>query len=89
MGDEDALRKGRCYTPKGRAGVVLRLAMMAGSDVSAAPPGLTNPTTWGLDSWVSDIVPHLAYGLMTAVAYDAFNGLVVMSVRSWKECHVE
>ncbi len=37
--------------------------------------GVTEPITWGLDGRVSDIAAHLAYGLMTAVAYDAFNGL--------------
>ena len=51
-----------------RAGVVLGLAAMAGSDVPSAALGVTDPTTWGLNGWVSDIVPHLAYGLMTAVA---------------------
>ena len=60
---------------KTRAGVVLGLAAMAGSDVPATALGVTDSTTWGVDSWISDIVPHLAYGLMTAVAYDALNGL--------------
>lgn len=55
---------------KTRAGVVLGLAAMAGSDVPATALGVTDPTTWGLDSWASDIVPHLAYGLATALAYD-------------------
>jgi hypothetical protein len=57
---------------KTRAGVVLGLAAMAGSDVPATALGVTDPTTWGLESWVSDVVPHLAYGLVTAIAYDAF-----------------
>ncbi len=37
--------------------------------------GVTEPTTWGLDGRVSDTAAHLTYGLMTAVAYDAYNGL--------------
>jgi hypothetical protein len=60
---------------KTRAGIVLGLAAMARCDAPAAALGVTEPNTSGLDSWVSDSVPHLAYGLMTAVAYDAFNGL--------------
>jgi hypothetical protein len=31
---------------------------------------VTNPGEWSLDSWVSDGGPHLAYDLMTALAYD-------------------
>lgn len=56
------------------AGAWLGLAAMAGSDVAAAALGVTDPTKWGLNSWVSDIVPHMAYGLATAIAYDAFTG---------------
>ncbi len=58
-----------------RAGVVLGVGAMAGSDVPAAALGVTDPTTWDFNSWGSDIVPHLAYGVMTAVAYEAFTGL--------------
>ena len=54
-----------------RAGLVLGLAAMAGSDVPATALGVTNPAKWSFNSWASDIVPHLAYGLVTAVAYDA------------------
>ncbi len=56
-----------------RAGVVLGLAAMAGSDVPATVLGVTDPTKWGFGSWASDVVPHLAYGLVTAVACEAFN----------------
>jgi len=33
--------------------------------------GVTDPRTWPADSWVSDLVPHVAYGLATAAAYEA------------------
>jgi len=59
---------------KTKAGVVLGLAAMAGSDVPSTALGVTNPANWGANSWVSDAVPHLAYGLVTAVAYEAFEG---------------
>ncbi len=55
-----------------KAGVVLGLAAMAGSDVPSAALGVTNPAEWDANSWVSDIVPHLVYGLVTAAAYDTF-----------------
>lgn len=31
--------------------------------------GLTDPRTWGVAGWVSDIVPHLAYGWATVATY--------------------
>ena len=54
-----------------RAGVVLGLAAMAGGDVPTTVLGVANPARWSLSSWASDSIPHLAYGLVTAVAYDA------------------
>jgi hypothetical protein len=29
--------------------------------------GVTDPTTWSLVDWISDLVPHLGYGIVTAV----------------------
>ncbi|WP_340561858.1 hypothetical protein [Streptomyces sp. GSL17-111] len=52
-------------------GPALGALAMAGSDVPASALGVTDPSSWGGDSWVSDIVPHLAYGVTTALAYRA------------------
>ncbi len=57
--------------PVPRAGVVLCLAAMVGSDGPATALGVTDPRQYDLNSWVSDIVPHLAYGLATAATYEA------------------
>ena len=54
-----------------RAGAVLCLAAMAGSDGPAAALGVIDLKQMGLNAWLSDIVPHLAYGLATAISYDA------------------
>ncbi|HVL97840.1 MAG TPA: hypothetical protein VM324_00915 [Egibacteraceae bacterium] len=35
--------------------------------------GLTDPTEWGAEGWVSDLVPHLAYGLATVLVHDALD----------------
>jgi hypothetical protein len=43
-------------------------AAMAASDVPLTKLGLTDPATWSPLDWASDVVPHLAYGL---VAYKA------------------
>ncbi len=57
-----------------RAGIVLGLAAMAGSDVPATALGVTDPTKWNASSWASNIIPHFAYGLLTAVTYETFDG---------------
>ena len=33
--------------------------------------GLTDPRSWSLPDWLSDVVPHLAYGWVTATTYAA------------------
>jgi hypothetical protein len=54
------------------AGLSVGLAAMAASDVPIAALGVSDPATWGVSGWAADIVPHLAYGLVTAIAYDTF-----------------
>ena len=65
----------RVLTDKGSipvAGIGLGAAAMAGSDVPIAALGVSDPRTWNRSDWLSDAVPHLAYGIVTAIAYDAF-----------------
>jgi uncharacterized membrane protein len=40
-------------------------AAMAGSDVPIVALGISDPREWKPADWASDIVPHLAYGLVT------------------------
>jgi hypothetical protein len=47
------------------AGVVGSAAMV-GSNGPMTVLGITDPRSWSASSWVSDVVPHLAYGLVTA-----------------------
>jgi hypothetical protein len=35
--------------------------------------GITDPRTWSATDWVSDIVPHLAYGAVVKSTMDAFD----------------
>jgi hypothetical protein len=53
------------------AGVLAGAAAMALSDVPMAKAGVTDPSTWGAEGWLADIIPHLAYGLALAYTYDA------------------
>ncbi|HEX5370372.1 MAG TPA: hypothetical protein VFY10_13230 [Dehalococcoidia bacterium] len=51
------------------SGIGLGLAAMASSDVPLTVTGVSNPKQWSLRSWVSDVVPHVAYGIATASAF--------------------
>jgi hypothetical protein len=41
---------------------------MLAADLTTAALGVSDPRTWDATSWLSDVVPHLAFG---AVVYDA------------------
>ena len=38
---------------------------MVGSNGPMTVLGITDPRTWGLSGWLSDVVPHVAYGVVT------------------------
>ncbi|GAA1919632.1 hypothetical protein GCM10009737_21490 [Nocardioides lentus] len=44
---------------------------MAASDGPAALVGATDPSTWSVDDWVADAVPHLVMGAVTVAALRA------------------
>jgi len=35
--------------------------------------GVTDPRTWAAEDWVADIVPHVAYGVVTAAVLNALD----------------
>ncbi|MCL2734835.1 MAG: hypothetical protein FWE15_33080 [Actinomycetia bacterium] len=47
------------------------LLAMAAADVPLAALGISDPRTWSATDWISDAVPHLAYGLATTAALPA------------------
>jgi hypothetical protein len=47
------------------AGAAAGLALL-GSNGPMTALGITDPRTWPASSWVSDVVPHLAYGAVAA-----------------------
>lgn len=66
-----ALLRGRTGSiPTPLAGVALAIAAMAVGDLPPILSGTTDPRRWGARGWLSDLVPHLVYGLVTAGAYD-------------------
>jgi hypothetical protein len=52
------------------AGAVVGLGAMAASDVPIALTGVSDPATWSTTDWLSDIIPHLVYGLVTVAVYE-------------------
>ncbi len=52
-------------------GLVAGLLANVGSVGPMTALGVTDPRTWPASSWLSDIVPHLCYGLATAAVYEA------------------
>ncbi|MDQ2785144.1 MAG: hypothetical protein M3Y58_09110 [Chloroflexota bacterium] len=67
-----AVRPHLRWLPVPVAGVLLGLAAMATSDVPIGMSGVSDPSTWAPEDWAADLIPHLIYGLVTAIAYDAF-----------------
>lgn len=47
-------------------------AAMAASDIPMTMLEVTDPKEWPASSWAADIVPHLAYGAATVMAYEGF-----------------
>jgi hypothetical protein len=52
-------------------GLALGAVAMTVANTPMVAQRLTDPRTWGVAGWVSDIVPHLAYGSVTVSTYRA------------------
>ncbi len=65
------LRPRLSNVPTPLAGAAVGLAAMAASDVPIAATGASDPRTWGTVGWLSDLIPHLVYGLVTVAVFDA------------------
>ncbi|WP_432494415.1 hypothetical protein [Kineococcus gypseus] len=59
--------------PAGLGGVVTAALAMAATDLPAHALGVTDLRRWTSADWVSDAVPHLAYGLTTHAALRALD----------------
>jgi hypothetical protein len=51
------------------AGLVLGAGAMFASDAAMAGLGVTDPRRWSRSDWLSDAVPHLAYGFAAAATW--------------------
>lgn len=57
--------------PAWLAGAAIGAAAMAASDYPATRLGLTEPRDWTATDWASDVLPHMAFGVVTALAFEA------------------
>lgn len=53
-------------------GVAAGLGATAAGDLPSVALGVTKPSSWSAAEWLSDVIPHLIYGLATAATYEAF-----------------
>jgi len=68
------LRRTGLRLPSGPIGaLVVGGTAMAASDGSLVRLGLTHPREWGAAGWLSDVVPHVAYGAVTAATLHALD----------------
>src|SRR4051812_15430247 len=57
-----------------RAGTVLTTAtVLVSTNGPMTALGITDPRTWSRADWISDLVPHLAYGAVVASTMNAFD----------------
>jgi hypothetical protein len=52
-------------------GLITAAVAMAGADGPLVALDVTDPGSWSAADWLSDAVPHLAYGIVTAGTYAA------------------
>jgi hypothetical protein len=57
--------------PRPLAAVGLGLGVMAATDAASTSLGTTDPRQWSAVDWVSDVIPHVAYGAAAVITYDA------------------
>lgn len=52
---------------------LITVGVMAAANGPMVALGITDPRTWSATDWISDIVPHLAYGAVVKTTMDAFD----------------
>jgi hypothetical protein len=52
--------------------VLITLGVMGAANGPMVALGVTDPRAWSSTDWISDVVPHLAYGAVLKTTMDAF-----------------
>jgi hypothetical protein len=66
-----AVRPRASDVPWPAAAALTGVAVMAATDLTSTVLGATDPRSWSPSDWISDLVPHLAYGAGVVLTYDA------------------
>lgn len=61
--------------PTAPAALLVGLAAMAATDASGTALGTTDPRSWSARAWLSDLIPHIAYGAGVVATYDVLDGV--------------
>lgn len=56
-------------------GLVATVGALVGSNGPMTVLGVTDPRTWAATDWISDVIPHLAYGAVTACVLQGLDPL--------------
>lgn len=70
VGAAYGLLRARFRTGRVPAAIGLGLGAAVAADAPMTLLGLTDPRSWSASAWISDLVPHLAYGAVTCLAYE-------------------
>lgn len=73
VGAAYGLIRSQVHLPRPVAALGMSAAAMVASDLPMTALGLTNPREWDATSWAADVLPHLAYGVAAAAAYQVFD----------------
>lgn len=58
------------------ATLVATVLALVGTNGPMTVLGVTDPRTWGLVGWSSDLIPHVGYGIVTALVLHYFYPLI-------------
>jgi hypothetical protein len=61
------------WLPQPVRAVGVGLGVMASTAAANAMVGTSDPRTWSVSDWVSDLLPHVAYGVGTVATFDAMS----------------
>ncbi|HEX5199137.1 hypothetical protein ACFQS1_02990 [Paractinoplanes rhizophilus] len=67
------LRRAGLRPPAPVGAILVGLTAMASTNASMASLGVSDPRDWSVSDWLSDLVPHLAYGTVTYGALAALD----------------
>jgi len=68
------LARGLGWRPSPAVGAVVATVLaLIGVNGPMTALGITDPREWDLDAWLTDIVPHVVYGAVTAATLDGLD----------------